>query len=238
MHSLGAAVSQVVFEIDELTDDPQCVAWLVLANCKQARTWRTALGKLLKADTSWKDDEQYSRLAGNGLKALAHPELGRTSLDNSSDEYDPADSAGPPWRYSFTNLGVVLADEAEAPIGYATFELKWSASQDLADTQELEVEVDEVWLTPERRGEGLSALMAAAVVDGVWRHLALLEETWPSTRAKQPFALVYSGEVYSSSGEAFVKACWQKHLQWLEMALLLGRKGRLVESSVEWDPRW
>jgi len=64
----GPSVEPVAYEMDDGWNEPQCVAWLVTALCRQLATWRVALRKRLKADVNWKTDEHYSRLAGHGLQ--------------------------------------------------------------------------------------------------------------------------------------------------------------------------
>lgn len=230
------AAIPVAYEFDESWDEAQCVAWLVTSPSKQLKSWRAALRRRLRADVSWKDDEHYSQLAGNGIDFLARRELGSAVREHLPG---PGDTADVQVIYSQTLVGVVLLDERERAVGYATFAIHWAVDHAPDGASELEVVLDEVWIVPSRRREGLGTLMANAVVDGVWRHLVELELAWPKTGASwAEFDLLYTGDVYSTSGADFMKACWRLHREWMTMTEAMGRFGHLVERSVEYDPRW
>ena len=208
----------------------QCQAWLIVDQSDQLARWRKSLRARLSADNSWKTDERISRLAGHGLQFLALDDLGLSVVEEIADD----DEEHPRYLFSRVSLGAILVDEKDCAIGYATFLLKWSVAQRPKSRPELEVEVHEVWISPKRRGEGLSTLLATAVVTGVWRQLDLLEASWPTT-CPVKFDLVYAGDVYSTSGESFVETCCMEHQFWLDIRL---ERELLVERRVEYETRW
>lgn len=130
----------VAFEMDESWHEPQCTAWLAVKNSAQLRSWRSALRKQVKADQSWRDSEHYSRLGGSGIAAVAQATLGVLhGPDEDEDVDDPSRTV-----YATLDMGAILVDEAEAPVGYATFRAVWLASSGTASSNDLEVEIGEV----------------------------------------------------------------------------------------------
>lgn len=81
-------------------------------------------------------------------------------------------------------------------------------------------------------------MLAAALVDGVWRHLTKLNAgLQPLTDKNVLFDLVYAGDVYSQSGADFIERCAQLHSEW--MVSLEGLRGdQLVEKSLRFEARW
>jgi hypothetical protein len=78
--------------------------------------------------------------------------------------------------------------------------------------------------------------MAWAIVDAACRHLEQIDEStaWPP-RGRADVSAVVGAEVYSESGEAFLRKCAEFFAQRCDFTFE-GRHLRVAE--VDFDPRW
>jgi len=148
------------------------------------------LRRKVRADFKNGASAQYSGLAGNGLKT-GRKTQSFVDRDSSLDDDDLPD------LLAFYRL---IATRNLEPIGYCTFRLH------LADWCGYEVEVDEVWLEPVYRRRGIGQEMAHLAGDIAMKTLLEIEERLlAASSAPQPLDVEVCADVYSHSGETFLK---------------------------------
>ena len=191
----------------------------------------------MKADTT-KSTSQHVRLYGNPLAGEQLETLGEWNVEVWSDfnevgEEDPANVA---WLRCSELL--MLADIDKAPLGFCSYDLKWTieATGRRSGCIELEVEVHEVWVKRSLRKQGLGTLMCLGVCEGVRSSMRLLEtETDWGRRKSEKMSLVFAADVYSESGERFLRDCAYEFSRQVPQEPDLPH---LVVSSATYDPRW
>lgn len=212
-------------------DGKVCRAWSVRQCTPQAEAWLDQLKLRVKRDTSWKRSAHYSRLGGNALEELKNQSVYR--VDVSASGGLRAESL-----FSREQAAIVLTNRSGRPIGYTAYTLVWDVSRDKHGHHELEVVVDEVWLEPGRREEGLGSFMAETLVSVVWTHLSNIERRLVYSIEPTYFDVIYGGDVYSESGSKFLSLCADEHEVWHHLEDGAERPGLLMEKSVCSDARW
>jgi hypothetical protein len=162
----------------------------------------------------------HTQLSGNGLRA-SRKTLSTTSDVRLDDERLTQYMAESRYR-------IIVADRLK-PVGYCTFAIRISHWQDV------EVELDEVWLARNYRGDGIGQEMAAKVADIT---ILTLEELDARANENSKKALkldvLVGGDVYSQSGESFVRCTYH--------ALATGAEitdwRALRFHRLSWDARW
>lgn len=207
--------------------------WAVRKPDSRVKAWVAHIKKQLKTDKSWRTDGHYSRLAGNALRALKSTNFAHVDVDLSAGCIEEGDR--PDSLYSCESAALIMVDASGTAIGYAVYGLKWCAARVKSGQHELEVEVEEVWIEPAYRKEGLGRYLASMLVNDVWEHLESLEKQLPSSANPTFFEVLYAGDTYSTSGEQFLELCSFEHEILLEEG---DRLGNLEERSVSYEPRW
>jgi ribosomal protein S18 acetylase RimI-like enzyme len=133
----------------------------------------------------------HTQLAGNGLRATRKTQS-TTSDIRLDEERTPQLAAVGCYR--------LIVASGLKPIGYCTFRVEISHWQDV------EVDIDEVWLARDHRGKGIGQAMADKVADITNFTLQELDARALANSVKSlKLQVLVGGDVYSRSGESFVQ---------------------------------
>lgn len=187
----------------------------------QTGAWVSQLTSAMDVEPR-KSSAEYASLSGTSLRNAKSPFW-----------YEPH------WLYEpeyprdlrlFWGFLVVLLNPAQQAVGFASVKLGWDSRRSL------EVEIEEVWLQPKLRGQGLSKVMARAMVKAVNQSICQVEAALPGQRPLN-ILVCYAGYVFSRSGERFLRTCLREHEQlfWTELP---GRTGRIQEKNLTYEARW
>jgi GNAT superfamily N-acetyltransferase len=160
---------------------------------------REVIGKLRRAVKASapldREEDAYTQLNGNGLRA------GRRTQSISEDVRLPEERQ--PQFGADVRYRMVVTDNLN-PIGYCTFFLQISKWQDI------EVELDEVWLARDYRGLGIGYFMADKVAEITTLTIRELDQRARDHRTSRlTLALAVGGDVYSHTGESFVRCVYR-----------------------------
>lgn len=200
-----------------------------------ASGWFTALRKKVRADRSSYSDSRYASLYASelDLRFLARA-LGGWDQSNST-EFEPADlnSIGVDAYVSKVFVVVLLKDKS--PVGYCTFQVKWTFPACPKKVVDVELELGEVWLAPYLRGYSLSGWLCQGILDAYRLCRAALDRhcNKGSKRVAQ-LALDVSGDVCSRSGEDFLRST----LDLIAFAEYEDTPPQFKYVRMQYDPRW
>ncbi|MFM0718239.1 GNAT family N-acetyltransferase [Paraburkholderia strydomiana] len=180
---------------DHLTGQPAWEDIVIYVEPPSAPGLKQVISKLrrqVRATAPHEKIEQgHTQLSGNGLRA------GRKTQSTSSDIRLEDDRL--PQFMAEVCYRLIVTDRL-TPIGYCTFCIQISHWQDV------EVDLDEVWLARDYRGKGIGQAMAEKVADIAILTLEELDARVGENSRRQLGLDVYvGGDVYSRSGESFVR---------------------------------
>jgi len=219
--------------VGSIGDDSTALqVWAVRNPDAMVSAWASHLTKRLSKDKSWRSDTHYSRLIGVALRALKKPDFAHIEVESSSF----LEEGGRPGSlYSHESAALFIVDASGTAIGYVVYELKWNVSRLKRGRHELEVNVEEVWIEPAYRNQGLGRILAMFLVGDVRKHLTSLDKQLPNSANPTFFDVLYTGEVYSTSGEQFLDLCALEHDGWL---IFDDDKRNLKERDVSFLADW
>ncbi|WP_321803522.1 hypothetical protein [Burkholderia sp. BCC1988] len=162
----------------------------------------------------------YTPLAGNGL---------RIDRQTASKRIDMAlgDEPGPEF-VARAQYRLIVTDRLD-PIGYCTFCIAISHWEDV------EIDLDEVWLDRRYRSQGIGHAMADKVSTITLSTLRELDSrVSESSTRKLKLEVLVGGDVYSESGASFVRCTSDA----LSFRAAFERWDALKISRFQWEPRW
>jgi GNAT superfamily N-acetyltransferase len=144
--------------------------------------------------------------------------------------------------YADKSLMAILVEAEEGvAIGYTTFDLKWEAHATVTAPSDiaLEVFVEEVWLVPKYRGQGLSTMLAECVATATSESLEFVNKmvSWgqhPGAR----MVLNVAADVCSESGEGFLRSCMNALLNTEEHRRVREPDAKLHVVERAYEARW
>lgn len=170
--------------------------------------WCLDLHQALAASVRSSEDDQveFRTLSGDSLYASSIDTLEKWNIDDLSHQ-PGAENPKTVVLASLSRLIMLAGGHPDRAVGYATFDFRWAApvrpTDDEATT--LQLELNEVWLHPDRRGRGLGALIADAVCEVAVQHLQTLARAAGTLPDQHENVQIEVGaDVRSRSGEAFV----------------------------------
>lgn len=233
------AVTAVAWDDDMAVGEVEGVVYLVSRPCAQMRTWARKLQALHRLDDTHKVEEGISSLS---LAPLRSGELktigvaGRNLYSKIGREVRTA-RAGHRLYWTLPLMLVILDRAGGEPVGFAAFRLKWAVCADPEDDPEvdLEIEPDQAWIDPAFRGRRWGGLAAIAMAIVTRRNVDQVQDSvrWPAAYSAE-LKVTVGADIYSSSGEAFLRHCAQYVA--IELDFLEGC--RLQINEVEFYPRW
>lgn len=120
--------------------------------------WLQGLRAGLQGDVSWQDNAEISFVAGAALERLIEEGLHGLNEPMTLE----ADEAQGPASSLRQHLCVVVDTASGAPVGYCAYSLRWDVQPEPAQIEHaqdggltLELDVQEAWLSPRARGQGL-----------------------------------------------------------------------------------
>ncbi len=178
------------------------------------------LRKKVRADAKRsRGTARYSPLAGHGL--------GRDCGTVSWIENTSSDGLGGCSATAYVWYRLIVAESLE-PVGYCTFSVRVAVD-------EVEADINEVWLDAQYRGIGLGRVLATKVASIVMSTLEQVDiRLAQARRSGVRLSILVCGDVYSMSGEEFVR----------HVATALEFETRYAEwfcietGSIDCDPRW
>ncbi|MFM0615003.1 hypothetical protein PQR37_13185 [Paraburkholderia nemoris] len=209
---------------DHLTGPPvwdDIVIYVEPPNAPGLKQVISKLRRRLRAAAPHERIEQgHTQLGGNGLRA------GRKTRSASSDIRLEDDRL--PQFMAEVCYRLIVTDRL-TPIGYCTFCIQISHWQDV------EVDLDEVWLARDYRGKGIGLAMAEKVADITIFTLEELDaRVRENSRRQLRLNVNVGGDVYSRSGESFVRCACDA----LEAGSDVIDWHALRFTRFSWDARW
>ena len=135
---------------------------------------------------------------------------------------------------SVTLIAVLLDRPGGAAVGFVSFALDWRVGPD-GDDAELEIEPDQVWIAPKFRQRGWGGSLAYTVASAARLQLDQLDACTKWGEAEPtPLTVILGAEIYSSSGERFLRQC-AEHLE-IELEFRLKSK-HLTVAKMEYQAR-
>ena len=118
-----------------------------------ALAWLQGLRAGLQGDASWQDNAEISFVAGAALERLIEEGLHGLNEPMALE----TDEAQGPASSLRQHLCVVVDTASGAPVGYCAYSLRWDVQpgQPRDSGLTLELDVQEAWLSPRARGQGL-----------------------------------------------------------------------------------
>ena len=212
------------------------VVHLVTRSCGQLRTWARDLRALHALDRTHETDVEISALSLSPLLARKLPLVGRAELERIGDVGLTVKTArATKWACcSVTMVAVLLDRPGGAAVGFVSFALDWRVGPDGEDA-ELEIEPDQVWIAPEFRNRGWGCSLAYTVASAARMQLDLVDAStkWRNT-GSTPLDVLLGAEIYSTSGERFLRQCME-HLE-IELDMRI-KATHLKVARMDYEPR-
>lgn len=233
-------VTAVAWNDDAPLSEAEGVVYILTKPSRQGSAWARDLLKILRRDRSYETDDIYSRLSGAPITAVQMNRIGTVRVELTGARGQPVRAAQASCRIfvSVPLLAVVLRQVQGEAVGFASFDIKWSvgASYDPNDPIELEIEPGQVWITPEFRGRRWGELAAIAIAMTTGEHVAQTEAStrWPRG-FKAPLSVTVGADVYSRSGESFLRCCAEYVSMELDFRTDLQH---FSLDQVSFEPRW
>lgn len=210
--------------------------WSVKNHNSETKAKVALLKEQLEKDVSWKDSTHYSALAGMALEKMSEDSFGVVDVELWKDDVEANDRLTS--LTSSESAAVLMTDAQDLPVGYAVYKLIWSASRRKRGSHRLEIEIEEVWIAPALRGEGLGKELAYELSDEIFKHIDSLRENLNVSSTPTRFNVTYSGELYSDSGEWFLNYCSYQHEIMLRAEDRYGSPTPLLERKVTVEECW
>ncbi len=209
---------------DDLTGQPVWDDIVIYVEPPNAPGLKQVISKLRRrvraAAPHEKIEHGHTQLNGNGLR------VGRKTQSTSSDIRLDDDKF--PQFMAEACYRLIVTDRL-TPIGYCTFCIQ------ISHWQEVEVDLDEVWLARDYRGKGIGQVMAEKVADITIFTLEELDaRVRENSRRKLDIEVLVGGDVYSRSGESFVRCACDA----LEAGSDVIDWHALRFTRFSWDARW
>lgn len=222
-------VTPVVLNSNDEDDEGESegIVYLVAKPCAQMLQWARELKAQHAVDHSHKTEERISRLSLNPLRTRDLARLGRVECELYGQGDSNVGARSACILYWSVTMIAVLVDKLDGvAVGFVSFAVKWDVHAGYAenDMVEIEVQPDQVWIAPAFRGRRWSDSLAYAVSSAARAHIDLVDQScrWGSC-AETSVKVIIGAEIYSSSGEAFLRQCCE-HLD-VELSFRLKGKG-------------
>ena len=190
------------------------VVHLVTQSCGQLKSWARDLRALHALDRTHETDVEISPLSLKPLLAKNLPLVGREELERIGEQGLMVKTVrATMWACrTVTMIAVLLDRPGGAAVGFVSFALDWRVGPDGEDA-ELEIEPDQVWIAPEFRQRGWGCSLAYTVASAARMQLDQLDAStkWGGTEST-PLEVLLGAEIYSTSGERFLRQCYE-HLE-------------------------
>lgn len=232
------AVSLVVPSADEDSKEPAGLVYAVTRPCEELDAWAAQLRDRHALDKSYKKDIRVCRLSATPIQKLNLSKVGKIdfALYGTGDARVTTARAGRLLFWGLSLMAVVVDRPGGTAVGFVSFELKWTVAWERnASLVDLEVQPDQAWIAPEFRGRRWGDALAYAVSLSARRHLDHMERSCRWGRGSvSGVAVSVCADVYSSSGESFLRQC-AEHLE-TELSFLSSLR-RLEIARFELDVR-
>lgn len=205
------AVSLVVPTSEEDADTPVGVVHVITRPCPELDAWAEQIRELHAVDKSYKTDTRASRLSLQPIQERSLPQVGEIdfAVYGTGDDLVRTARAGRLLFWGLRLMAVVIDRPGGTAVGFVSFDLKWTVGWERNGSMvDFEVQPDQAWIAPEFRGRRWGDSLAYAVSLSACRHLEQLDRSsrWGRGRAAG-VAVTVCAEVYSSSGESFLRQC-------------------------------
>ena len=232
------AVTAVAWNEDFPVDEVEGIVYIACRFCPELQRWARQLRALHRKDKSFETDHSISRISASPISLNALRKIG-TMVEFYGDEGQQTDAIkGDCAMMSTRMIAVVLERWEGMPVGFVSFDLKWSvwASSGVYSAADLEVELDQAWIAPAFRGRRWGELAAIAIAFATRRQVDQLRAStpWPA-RYSCPLNVTVGADIYSKSGEALLGCCAEYVSFQLELPR---RRARFAVAGVEFNPRW
>ncbi|MGJ7484314.1 hypothetical protein ACSFA2_03595 [Variovorax sp. LT2P21] len=233
------AVTAVAWDDDMPVEGVDGVVYLVSRPCAQMRTWARKLQALHRLDDTHKVEEGISSLSLAPLRPGELKTIGIAERDLYSKTGREVRTARAGYRLYWTLplMLVILERAGGQPVGFVSFQLKWAVCADPAEDREVDLEVEpgQAWIAPAFRGRRWGELAAIAMAMVTRRNVDQVQCSvrWPAGYSAE-LKVTVGADVYSSSGEAFLRHC----AQYISIEVDLLEGCRLEVNEVVFDPRW
>lgn len=212
------------------------IVHLVTRSCGQLRVWARDLRALHALDRTHETDAEISPLSLKPLLAKSLPLVGREELERIGEQGLTVKTVqATVWACCSVTLVAVLLDRpGGAAVGFVSFALEWRVGPD-GDDAELEIEPDQVWIAPEFRNRGWGCSLAYTVASAARMQLDQVDAStnWRYT-GSTPLDVLLGAEIYSTSGERFLRQCYE-HLE-IELEMRI-KATHLKVANVNYEAR-
>ncbi len=232
------AVTAVAWDEAFPVAEVEGVVYIATRSCPELQRWARQLRALHRKDKSFETDNGMSRISASPIDLKALRKIG-TVVDFYGDEGHETDAIKGDFAMMSTRMMAVVLDRWDGrPIGFVSFDLRWSvwASCGPYSAAELEVELDQAWITPAFRGRRWGELAAIAIAFTTRRQVDQLRASapWPAGFSC-PLNVTVGADIYSRSGEALLGCV----AEYVAFQLELPRRGaRFAIAGVDLNPRW
>lgn len=232
------AVNLVVPSSDEDSDEPAGLVYVVARPCEELDAWAAQIRARHAVDRSYKKDIRVCRLSAQPIQKRNLSRVGEIdfALYGSGDERVKTARAGQLLFWGLSLMAVVVDRPGGSAVGFVSFDLKWTAGWERNGSAiDFEVQPDQAWIAPEFRGRRWGSALAGAVSLSGRRHLEHMDQSCRWGRGKVAgVAVTVCADVYSSSGESFLRQC-AEHFE--TELILFSSMRRLKIAKLELDVR-
>lgn len=206
------AVTPIAWDDDKPIEKARGVVYLVTGPCRQLRVWASQLRELHEEDKSYETQPDISRLSAQPIQAKNLGKVGKWEIEFYGADYARLMSARRARHacVAATFIAILLDKVGGCPVGFVSFKVAWRAPAAIEgdDELDLELEPDQAWIAPKYRYRSWGTLAAIGMATAIKRHVDQLEKTarWPRDFGLSPMKIFVSADVYSTSGDRWLRS--------------------------------